>query len=315
MPSSRKPVVAVYFDDPNPLGAPFDDDKKEYLHSYTQLSRRVAEAGGEMVVVRGKDDFLGAGRFKRGWRMEDDAPVPLDGEVRADVVLDKGDTIEFQFDAATTVVNDRRFHALCNDKSAMYERFADLCPATVRVDAPDGLAAAMERIPGERVVAKPVVGACGRNVVIGSRDEVLAAAHEYPLLLQEFIDTTGGIPGLVDGAHDLRVCIVGGAIAYVLVKIPKPGLLVSNYALGGTLKVLDDDRYPADALAMAKRIDAEFAEFPARYYSIDMGRHRDGTWKLIELNSPPGLDPEERHPSMVRDMKLLSALLVAEASR
>lgn len=316
MPSSRdKPVIAAYFEDPEPLGAPLDDDLGEYLRAYGQLAARIADVGGRLVIVRSQKDFLGAGRFARGWSIDGGKLEALDGEVQADVVLDKGDDINFAFDAATRVVNDRAFHRFCNDKAAVYARFTEFCPKTLRVETKDGLAAGMAMIPGDTIVAKPVVGACGRNVIIGSRDDVLTAEHEYPLLLQEFIDTSGGIPGVVDGAHDMRLTIVGGELAYVMVKIPKPGSFVSNYALGGTLKMLDDSQYPADAVDIAMRIDAEFTGVPTRYYSIDMGRNRDGSWKLIEFNSPPGLDPEERHPSIGREMALVAKMLVREATR
>lgn len=306
-------TVAVYFSDPNPLGYPFSEHDGFYLRGYLELGGHIERLGGRMCIARGKEYFLGQGKFSRVFWYDGTGFNEEAGEIQTDVVLNKGDDLDF--DDGTTVVNDPQFHHFCNDKPATYRLFEDVSPRSVIVRSEKELPAALKKIPGERVVAKPAEGAGGKGVVIGSRDDILAAAHAYPLILQEFIDTSGGIPGIIAGFHDLRFIIVAGILAVICVKTPKHGALVSNFTQGGTMTILDRGQVPLDAWEMVEQIDGRLDHFPSRFYSVDVGRRTDGEWTLIELNSPPGMNEEAEHESIAEEHELLARLLLREAQR
>ncbi len=67
--------------------------------------------------------------------------------------------------------------------------------------------------------------------------------------------------------------------------------LIANAAQGGSITLLAKHEIPPGALALAMSIDRGLREYSERVYCVDMGLHRGTTWKLIELNAPPGLTP------------------------
>lgn len=306
-------IVAIYFSDPNPLGYPFSEHDGFYLRGYLELAEHIERLGGRACIARGKDSFLGEGKFSRVFWYDGKGFTEETGVIQSNVALNKGEDLEF--DDGTTVVNDPQFHAFCNDKPATYRLFEDVSPASALARSKKDLETALAKIPGDRVVAKPAEGAGGKGVVIGSREEILRAAHAYPLILQEFIDSSGGIPGIVEGTHDLRFIIVAGILAVIAVKTPKQGKLVSNFTQGGTMTILDKGQVPLDAWEMVEQIDGRLDHFPSRFYSVDVCRRTDGDWVLIELNSPPGMNEEAEHDSIAEEHEILARLLLREAQK
>ena len=181
----------------------------------------------------------------------------------------------------------------------------EACPQTRR--APPGA----PKLRSTIVAAKPPVGACGRGVVIAPRGELPAQVTEYPLLVQAFIDTSRGIPGLVESTHDLRVVVVGGIVALACVRTPPEGSLVANLDRGGSIRLLDVEGLPSDVFAIVEEVDHSLSRFPERVYSIDMGLHEEREWKIIELNAPPGMPWPEWGEEAFHYYDVLAAHLVA----
>lgn len=96
----------------------------------------------------------------------------------------------------------------------------EIHPVTHVVDAVD-IDEAVASIAGKKVVVKPVTGQRSQGVIVG--DKALVTDQRFAdgaYLVQEFIDTSGGIPELgIEGVHNLRVVSVDsepiGAIARV----------------------------------------------------------------------------------------------------
>lgn len=307
-------IVAVYFSDPEPEGAPFNKLNGTYRRGYVQLATQIGELGGKCCFVRGKDTFLGGGSFTKCFWPEADGSMREEaGPIQADIVLNKGDDLEF--DDGTKVVNDPQFHGFCNDKPATYRTFKTVSPVSIVVRGKLQLENALKRVPGQTVVAKPATGAGSKGVVIGTHEEVLAADHVYPVIVQEWIDSSAGIPGICEGRHDLRFIIIAGILALVAVKTPKEGSLVYGLGAGGRFRILDDGEVPLDAWEMVEAIDGRLDHYPSRYYSVDVARRSDGKWFLIELNSPSGINEEAEHDGVKREHELIARLLLREAQR
>lgn len=309
-----KPLVAIYFSDPTPEGAPFDKHGGTYRRGYMQLAAQIAELGGRCCFVRGKDTFLGGGSFTKCFWPEADGTMREEvGTIQTDIVLNKGDDLEF--DDGTKVVNDPQFHGFCNDKPATYRTFKDVSPVSIVVRGKQQLENALKRMPAETIVAKPAAGAGSKGVVIGTREEIMAAEHTYPMIVQEWIDSSAGVPGICEGRHDLRFIIIAGILALVAVKTPKEGSLVYGLGQGGRFRILDDGEVPLDAWETVEAIDGRLDHYPSRYYSVDMARRSDGKWFLIELNSPSGINEEAEHDGVKREHELIARLLMREAQR
>jgi len=276
-------TIAIYFTKPNFDDYPFDDP--EYRGGYELIGSMITEKGGRCCIVRG-DTYKGNNEFSRGWEFRDGKYVAIDVPIRADIIFNKGRT---SWDANATIINDPQLDTLCTDKSATYKLFATHSPMTVVVRNAKELEEALEKIPGELVVTKPLDGEGGKGVTIGDRATVTGTVSHYPFLIQQLIDTSGGIPGLTDSRHDLRVIIVEGEIVGAFLRTPKEGSYVSNVSQGGSIREVPVDHLPEGAEKIVADVEKEFSRFPKHVYSVDMGRDKSGTWKIIELNAQPGL--------------------------
>jgi hypothetical protein len=301
------PIIAIYATASNFAEPLFDS--AGYAAAYRTLGDRVRERGAEFMIVRGRESHRGKGIFARGWRHDDDGFKEVTEAFAVDVLFDKGD--DWLIDKAIVTVNSKAFWELCNFKYRTYRLFPHLFPTTKLVRTPGGLLRALPKLHSTIVAAKPPAGACGHGVVIAPRDEIAARVTEYPVLIQAFIDTSRGIPGLTESTHDLRVSVVGGIVAFACVRTPAAGSLVANFAQGGSIRLLDVQELPIEVLAVVEEVDRGLSRFSERVYSIDMGLHMGQEWKLIELNAPPGMPWPQWGDEVSHFYDVLAAHLVA----
>lgn len=275
--------IAVFFARPRFDDPPFDD--AEYVRGYADIAQGVRRRGHRFCIVRGQQTYLGNAAFARSWEyVGGDAAWEERGNTTVDLVWNK----DYFRDPTVRVVNDPAFDDLCKDKIATYDFFPHLSPRTEEAQRSDLLAAAFDRMRTELVVVKPRDGTGGQGVAIGTREQLAGSVTEFPVLVQEFIDTSAGIPGIAPGMHDLRILVTEGVPVASYVRMPRDGSYVSNYALGGLCETVPLATVPRDALAIVASIDAKLAHFPHRMYAVDLGLDRSGGWKLIELNSKAG---------------------------
>ena len=296
--------VAVYFQYAGAYDYPFDEAR--YLNSHRQLSERIDALGGTYWVVRHPDTYLGKGRFSKSWRFIDGELVD-GGPVTADVVYDKG---RFEAEDFTTVFNCPAVNDLCTDKWATYLRFETLSPPTFLAQNEDEYRDALARVPGDTVVVKPVAGLQGQGVHIRSRADLDPCPIPFPAIVQAFLDTKNGIPGLVQGIHDFRITMLNGEIICALIRTPPPGKLIAAIARGADMTMIDRPAIPEAFLDMAYHVDKSVAEHGPRLISIDMAMTPDGC-KLIELNSRVALREDEVDPAFAELKRQLARVLVS----
>lgn len=303
---SRK-KIGVFFDAPTYEGYPFQI--KEYYEAYHELGKLLADRGAEFRIVRTQESFLGGNRFSHSWVFDGTTFRERNEPVELDLIYDKG---HFKGDAGSTLLNDVAIDVLCTDKRVTAKMFPEISPKTFEVASRKELEAMLAGWTGEKVVAKPIDGHEGKGVVIGSPAEVLAAEHSFPLLVQEFIDISGGIPGFCDKPHDYRTVIYNGVVGVTYIRTAPPGSFIANVSRGGSEIQVPADKRPAEAKAVVEQIDRRMAErFPKRVYSIDLGRDKSGRWYLIELNAKPAILPARFGPDHERSLRLLADALLA----
>ena len=86
------------------------------------------------------------------------------------------------------------------------------------------------------VVLKPANGLKGIGVSIDYPANIAKLKNidfSAPWILQEFVDTSHGISGLVSGDHDLRVVIANGKILFSHIRQPQAGSKIANYSRFG----------------------------------------------------------------------------------
>ena len=280
-------TIGIYFSATDDASPP--SGKPEYVQAYQTFVELLAKKGARTVIIRGPQSHVYDGCFRDTWEWKGGKWAQVPEEVPLDVVFIKDR--DFPRTARVMQVNTQAFEDLCSLKDETYALFPEVFPKTVVVKEMAELSAALQQVEGDLVVAKPVDGACGRDVFIGPRAEVAAQALPFPLLVQECIDMSQGIPGHSTGAHDLRIVFVGDQVALCTLRTPPEGGLIANAAQGGSINLIPVPDIPPDALALALSIDRRLQDHPGRIYSVDMGLDKGTTWKVIELNAPPGLTP------------------------
>lgn len=165
-----------------------------------------------------------------------------------------------------------------------------------------------------KVVVKPAVGSSGKWVRILPSAKLQNIRVTEPLLVQEFIDSSRGIPGLVHGPHDLRVGILGHRIAYSYLRIPKKGSLIANIAKGGRAKFVRVEDIPKSVIRAVRTVTSTLQLQQPSFYTIDFIVGANGRPKILELNHTPGvsftgLSQEERQHIQERIARYFSTLV------
>lgn len=261
--------------------------KEDYQISYFELSQAVAAHGGEMFVACGQDSYLGNGEFSRGWHIDAPGQYTEISLPKASVIFDKGG---FVSDNTVPVFNHPELSRICSDKFVMYQKFSQYCPKTFLVDSQAELADALSALTTPMGVIKPVDGFEGHDVLIKSIEELRVGTYTFPVLVQEFMDTSGGIPGIIEGTHDLRIALFNDTILYSYVRTPPPGKFTANVAQGGAFRMVAVADLPTEVREIVTQIDKQMAPYGPRFYGIDVGITPQGP-HLIEMNSKLGLLP------------------------
>ncbi len=260
------------------------------------MSEEITTLGGAFYIARGQESYLGNGAFTQSWQLVGET-VQDAGPITADVIYDKGSFIS---DETVPVLNSKRVNEICSDKWITYQLFSTFCPKTIRVNEQSELAHALEKITGSMLVSKSLAGFEGANVFVGSRVDFEAQQETlaYPLLLQEFIDSSVGIPGLVEGTHDFRIAILDGEILMAYVRTPPTGSLKANYSLGGSYANCAITDIPESFLEVVTYVESKMEVIGSRFYTIDLALTASGP-KIIELNSRMGMSTKLDAPVFI----------------
>lgn len=284
------PRLGLFFDGTLLNDPPMNDPA--YRVAYNRLASEFTDLHGEFFLARGYGSYAGGQRFRRGWKFQEDDWLEIREPFEVDLIYNKGGPQHF--DASAAVVNPPELDTICRNKWLSYERFPDLFPKTFLLSSPSDTEHALNAIPTARVVVKPLSRYGGEGIIIGATSDIRNATLSFPCILQAFVDTSRGIPGITGKHHDFRFVIMDGEALLSFVRTPPPGSLISNVARGGSVRIVAAKDRPKEAVALAATVDAAFHDFQERLYCIDCALGADGKWMLIELNPEPGLmTPEE----------------------
>lgn len=288
-----KAKIGVCFSKPLKGNEPLSDIGLK-LPTYLRLLE-LCQPKGWQVYVLTKRTYRGGGIFAGGWQFNRDVFLLEKDLIKIDLVFDLTGGVEFppaQEERSIIFVNRRDFKVLAADKWLSYQALVEFMPTTYWIGKKENLVRVLPRVKSDWVVLKPCNGLKGIGVFIGPRSEAFdfEFSEKYPLyIVQEFIDTSGGIRGLVGGKHDLRVVVVNGRVAWSHVRTPPPGKLMANVAQGGTIKEID---YNKQAPSAVKKIVSQIIpKFIKNYdnpiFSVDFGISPDGP-KVFEINDRIG---------------------------
>lgn len=288
----RKKKLAIYFSDPEPMGDPFNSTYP-YWEIYQEIIRDIEKHGIEVYIVRGAAAYLGKGVFLNGWQINNGALVFIDKSITVDLIFHKGNysTIPGSYDCP--MINHPDMERFCRDKVKIAEVFSDISPKTKAVSSYHEcmlVVAEWNLNPQDKIVIKKNFLSSGHGIHIMPIKDVSESLFDnwQDVLVQEFVDSSVGISGIVQGLHDIRVITINGEPVYTFIRVPAPGSFLANIAQGGKELAVALDKLPSSLLEMVARVNKYFAQFRPSILGADFFNSKDG-FKLIELNAPPGM--------------------------
>lgn len=300
--------IAVYFTDPGEDDYPFSIPL--YRTVYRELAEDISSLDGAFWVVRGQESYTGNNRFSHAWCFDGTWFSHMDPPDTFDLLWNKGNIVH---DGKGEMINHPELTALCDDKWKSYNLFPSLHAKTVIVREGEDITSAASNMAKGMIVGKTLHGFGGTGVFIGKSADVLPKLMllPKPIILQEFIDASQGIPGLCDGLHDLRIIMLNGKPSLSYIRTPPSGEFTANVSRGGKEIEVPIAFIPCEALSIANLVDEQFKKFHRRLYTVDIARRRDGIWKLIEINSKPGFSPKATGKSYPIFYRKLAELLLS----
>jgi len=261
---------------------PFDGASNE---SYGYFSEIAGEQ--DVRLVQAQYNWYSDGVLSRGWVYDGGSWSKVE-DVELDGVFDK-----FHFDEETKafkqeisesvgILNDPGLEELCKDKLLTYERFPEMMPET-RSFSEENAREMLEEYG--KIVLKPCYAFGGKGIhIVDKEGDIPDIEGEY--IVQRFVDSSGGIEGIVEGTHDLRGIVVNGDLKAGYVRYSDGE--ISNVSQGGSQHAVSPEEFPEKALDMIKTVNNELGYRPC-LFSVDLFFDEEGEPWIVELNSKPGI--------------------------
>jgi glutathione synthase/RimK-type ligase-like ATP-grasp enzyme len=241
--------------------------------------------------------------FKYAWAYEAKSGWTRMHDIEPDLIYDKttaGLEIYFKKELIAKryrFVNSLRFTQMLNDKLVTSMIFHKWSKKSWVVNNPEKLQSILTKIKSRKLVIKPISESGGKNVQILRKEEALGrVTFDNDYIIQEFIDSSSGVPGVSGHMHDLRLVFVNDKICYAYIREPKEGNYLANLSQGGTLSIVPVRDIPKSLRPIIRCINRVFETFKPRIYSVDFMFDENKRPWIIELNSMPGLyfTPQEK---------------------
>lgn len=292
------------------LSSPFQ--KKIYADAYSTLAQiaRTENILLSRAALNWFDEDTGCFRFTWSWT---GTTWERSENVTPDCLYDKSSTnphlypLKKKLATLYPVVNHPDFSFHAGSKLLISKAFSSFTKPYFSIKDDQSLINILPRIPGSRVVLKPERGNSGNGVLIIEKNTLNPYVLTYPLLVQEFVDSSKGIPGIMTGLHDLRLIYVNETFIYAYYRTPREGSLLANVAQGGTLTMVEKECIPNSVWPVVQTVQAYYRSFSPKIYTIDLiFDQRERPW-IVELNTMPGLYPDTSERDHI--IKLYRAIL------
>lgn len=241
--------------------------------------------------------------FKYAWTYNAESGWERVYNIQPDLIYDKTSAgIETYFKKELIAknyrfVNSLRFTYMLDDKLITSMIFHKWSKKSWIVNNPEKLRNILPKIRTKKFVVKPISESGGKNVQIIRKEEALEKvvfSNDY--IIQEFIDSSSGIPGISESMHDLRLVFVNNKISYAYIREPAEGNYLANLSRGGSLSIVPVVNIPRSLYPIIRCVNRVFETFNPRIYSVDFMFDENKKPWIVELNSMPGLyfTPQEK---------------------
>lgn len=293
-----KGVVGVLFTSAARWYKNYPFRKKDNNRAYARFARIGKKKGLKVVFAYYKEYKRGgilrrAWEYDKGWKKVANQNVDLiygrfnAAAFRKNQKVNDVEKLKFMMADDISVINHPELEEFCWDKRLIAEVFPEYCPGTHVVNTKAGLKTVLSGFHSDKIVLKPRFGTLGKSIKIID-NESIPKSVEKNTLVQEFIDTSKGIDGIVKGIHDLRLIIANGKIDHAHVRQPmKEGVFTANMSLGGTRQFVPVEKLPKSIAPIVRDVDKLLSNYYPRLYSIDLMFDENQRPYIVELNSSP----------------------------
>ncbi|MEI8103843.1 MAG: ATP-grasp domain-containing protein [Candidatus Moraniibacteriota bacterium] len=199
-------------------------------------------------------------------------------------------------------INDLNFTRVIDDKFITSLIFSEWSKKNWFVKSEAELNTVLPELKTEKIVVKPVSESGGNGVCIVNKSEIGSLDFSNEKIVQEFIDSSNGIPGLSDSTHDLRLVFVGKKLIYAYIREPKDGCFLANLAQGGTLTIVPIENLPKSLDPVLRHVHAILDSFTDRIFAVDFMFDENSRPWIVEFNSMPGLYFTEKEKPYMMEM-------------
>lgn len=289
MPNKK---ILIYFTKKEVAADPYAHipDRREI---YWSLFREGRSRGFDMYLGVKPTLHHGGMKFENVLFFTGDQFELKEEEIIFDAIFDRSPNKKFptpDIDAKT--LNSLAFKKLANNKDQTYELLKEYMPKTFPITSEQDFNTALSVFhPKEMAVFKPVDGFGGKGVVITEAENITLdlLLPNKKFILQKFVDTSHGVPGIISGRHDLRIIIIDGMPILLQAREPKSGELRANISQGGQCFEFPYEKAPQALRSIVSKVHPLIdTAFSSPFYSIDFGIDNDGTPYIFEINDQIG---------------------------
>ena len=191
--------------------------------------------------------------------------------------------------------NSMEFTKIIDNKLATSLLFSEWSKKNIIVNDFNHLLVVLKKISADKkLVLKPINLSGGENVFIGTKSSIVKKIRETEVkisdwILQDFIDSSKGIPGIMKGIHDLRLVVIDDKIIYSYFRKPAQGNLLANLAQGGSMEIVPIKKLPKEVFPIIEKAKNIFSKFEHKIYAVDVMFDKNNNPWIVELNSMPGM--------------------------
>ncbi len=263
------------------------------LPVYLRFLELCQKEGWEVYVLTRKT-YIGNGQFNGAWLFGNGKFERIEKIIKIDLVFDWVGSLAFppKNDKYLKTVNTREFKELACNKWEAYLKLHDYMPRTYWVGELKNVDSKLSQVTTKNIVLKPYDGLRGKGIFIGLKEKLKDFKSKKlggKYILQEFVDTSGGIPNLTPGKHDLRIVVVNGGAVWCHIRVPMEGSFLANAAQGGNLTEINYKQVPESVKKIVKIISGKFyKEYDNPVFSLDFGINKEGKPLIFEINDQIG---------------------------
>lgn len=232
--------------------------------------------------------------FSHAWTFQNNTWVRVH-DIKPDLIYDKTSfkpkTTFFKSSLSTkfNIINDTEFSELIDNKLFISLLFPQYCKKQHKISDFSDLKNIIHIIASDKIVLKPATSSGGKDVHIIDKKDIDKTTIQFPILAQEFIDSSNGIPNITSSIHDLRLMFIESELIHSYIRTPAKGSFLANLAQGGSMSTIKNEKLPDNINILISDVQNALSTFKNKIYTIDIMFDENQKPWIIELNSMPGL--------------------------